>query len=283
MTKRLSGTELAKRIRAQVSVDAERLRENAIIPKLSIAVATDDGSAQWYVGSIVKAANKVGIDVNVVEFSPSVAQDEFTDQVQALATDNTVHGIIVQTPLPASVSLSSVASLVPASKDIDGVNPLSVGQLAIDGHAFAPATATAVVELLKYHDVPLSGKHVVVVGRSNVVGKPVAQLLLRENATVTIAHSRTTNLQELSRASDVLVVAIGRAEFITDKYVSDTTVVVDVGTNTNDEQQLVGDVEASAVDGKAAALSPVPGGIGPVTTAILLRNVAAAAENQEVQ
>lgn len=277
MTQRLTGSDLAKRIRVQVSADAEQLRTQGVVPKVAITLATEDGSARWYAGSIVKAAKKVGIEADVIELSPTVREQDFSDEVRTLAANNSIHGLIVQTPLPETISLSEIAPLVPVAKDVDGINPVSAGQLAIDGQAFAPATAAAVVELLKNYDVPLSGQHVVVIGRSNVVGKPVAQLLLRENATVTIAHSRTTHLPELTQSSDVLVVAIGRAEHITGDYVNNKTVVIDVGTNTTDDDQLVGDVQASTVDGKAAALTPVPGGIGPVTTAILLRNVIQAA------
>lgn len=279
MTELLSGTDLAKAIRADVTADAEELRSQGVEPKLAIVVATEDSSAQWYVGSIEKAAAKVGISTEVVRLPVSATGDEIGAQVAELAANSSVHGIIIQTPLPEGVSLAALSQLVPVGKDVDGINPLSAGLLASGGDSFAPATAAAVLELLQYHKVPLAGEDVTVIGRSTVVGKPLAQLLLRENATVTVTHSRTKNLKAHAKRSNVLVVAIGRAGFVTDEYVSDQTVVIDVGTNTDADGKLVGDVDAGLVSGVAASLSPVPGGVGPVTTAVLLRNTVAAAKS----
>ncbi|MFE4462598.1 bifunctional 5,10-methylene-tetrahydrofolate dehydrogenase/5,10-methylene-tetrahydrofolate cyclohydrolase, partial [Nocardia tengchongensis] len=177
------------------------------------------------------------------------------------------------------VGLDDVSSAIAAAKDVDGVSPLSLGLLAAGLPGFPPATSEAVVELAKFHQIPLAGRHVAVVGRSNVVGKPLLQLLLAENATVTIAHSRTIDLPAVTSAADVVVAAVGRAGLITADHVREGAVVIDVGTNEDDNGNITGDVNADAVTGKAAALSPVPGGVGPVTTALLMRHVVQAAES----
>jgi len=198
--------------------------------------------------------------------------------VDALCVDENVHGVIVQTPLPNGATLEDLASAIVVTKDIDGANPLSLGRLAAGLPAFTPATAEAVVAILDHHEVELTGRHVAVVGRSTVVGKPAAHLLLDKNATVTVCHSRTKDLASItSAAADVVVAAAGRAGLVTAEHVRPGAVVVDVGTNPIEDGGLVGDVDASSVTEKAAALTPVPGGVGPVTTALLLQHTVHAA------
>ena len=198
--------------------------------------------------------------------------------VDALCVDENVHGVIVQTPLPNGATLEDLASAIVVTKDIDGANPLSLGRLAAGLPAFTPATAEAVVAILDHHEVELTGRHVAVVGRSTVVGKPAAHLLLDKNATVTVCHSRTKDLASItSAAADVVVAAAGRAGLVTAEHVRPGAVVVDVGTNPTEDGGLVGDVDASSVTEKAAALTPVPGGVGPVTTALLLQHTVQAA------
>jgi methylenetetrahydrofolate dehydrogenase (NADP+)/methenyltetrahydrofolate cyclohydrolase len=237
-----------------------------------VVTATADPASAWYVRSIAAAAAKAGIVCDVIEARASSA--EVSAALSALSADPAVHGIILQTPLPEGASLAELAGAIDVGKDVDGANPASLGRLVAGLPAFAPATAEAVVALLDHHGVAVASQRVVVVGRSVVVGKPVAHLLLDRDATVTICHSRTRDLASVTRQADILVVAAGRARLIGPAHVAPDAVVIDVGTNPGPDGSLVGDVDPSVA---AAALSPVPGGVGPVTTALLLRHVAEAA------
>ncbi len=273
----LSGKELAATIRTETSAKAAELTEAGTPPKLAVVVATADESSAWYVRSIATAAEKVGIACDIVDLGPDAASGDIRHKLASLCTDETVHGVIVQTPLPDGAKLADLAGAIAFEKDIDGANPLSLGRLAAGLPAFAPATAEAVVAILDHHKVELTGRHVAVVGRSTVVGKPAAHLLLDKNATVTVCHSRTKDLAAVTSAADVVVVAVGRAGLVTAEHVRPGAVVVDVGTNLTDDGGLVGDVDASSVTEKAGALTPVPGGVGPVTTALLLQHTVQAA------
>ena len=269
----LSGRELATAIRAAAAAQAAELSAVNRQPRLAVVSATDDEASAWYVRSLANAAAKEGIACDVLR---TTTANGITATLAQLADDPEVHGVILQTPLPDGASLPALAAVIPLGKDVDGASPESLGRLMAGLPAFAPATAAAVLAVLDYHQVELSGKHAVVVGRSVVVGKPVAHLLLDRNATVTICHSRTTDLPAITRQADVLVVAAGRAGLIGPRHVSPGTTVIDVGTNATADGGLAGDVDP-AVAGVAAALTPVPGGVGPVTTALLLRHVVDAA------
>jgi len=240
-------------------------------PRLSVVTATDDEASAWYVRSLSSAAAKAGIGCEVEDLGPRAAADGIAAQLSALSADPTVAGIILTTPLPGGARLPELAAAIDPAKDVDGANPVSLGRLMTGLPAFAPATAEAVLRLLDHHHVELEGRHAVVVGRSAVVGKPVAHLLLDRNATVTIAHSRTRDLTAITRQADVLVVAAGRAHLIGPDHVTPGATVIDVGTNATPDGGLAGDVDPAVAD--VAALSPVPGGVGPVTTAVLLRHV----------
>jgi methylenetetrahydrofolate dehydrogenase (NADP+)/methenyltetrahydrofolate cyclohydrolase len=250
-------------------------RAPVLAPVLAALMPTDDEAARWYQRSIERVAAKVGITVRV-ETLIGADRPMITDRLDALSADPGVHGIICQTPLPTGVSLQDVGAHIAVGKDVDGANPVSLGRLAAGLPAFAPATAAAVVEILRREQVPLAGTRAVVVGRSVVVGKPVALLLLAENATVTVCHSRTVGLAEVCAEADVLVAAVGRAGLIGAGHIKPGAVVIDVGTNPGPGGGLVGDVDAAGADA-AAALTPVPGGVGPVTTMVLMRQVARAA------
>ncbi|GLX08702.1 bifunctional 5,10-methylenetetrahydrofolate dehydrogenase/5,10-methenyltetrahydrofolate cyclohydrolase [Microbispora sp. NBRC 16548] len=273
----LSGKELAASIRTEAAERAAALTAAGTPPKLAVVVATADESSAWYVRSIARAAEKAGITCDIVDLGADAAPGLIRDRLAALSDDDTVHGIILQTPLPQGAKLEDLAGAIAFEKDVDGANPLSLGRLAAGLPAFAPATAEAVVAILDHHEVDLVGSHVAVVGRSTVVGKPAAHLLLDRNATVTVCHSRTRELAAVTSAADVVVAAVGRAGLITAEHVRAGAVVVDVGTNPTEDGGLVGDVDAVAVADKAGALTPVPGGVGPVTTALLLRHTVNAA------
>ncbi|MGV9677930.1 bifunctional 5,10-methylenetetrahydrofolate dehydrogenase/5,10-methenyltetrahydrofolate cyclohydrolase [Nocardia sp. NPDC003482] len=277
-TTSLTGKQLAADLNAATADRAAALTASGAAPRLVLVVANDDPASGWYVKSLQRAAGKLGIACDTVDLGADASADAIRATLAELSGDPAVDAVMLQTPLPAGVALADVSSSITAAKDVDGVSPHSLGLLATGLPGFPPATAQAVVELAKFHDIPLSGRHVAVVGRSNVVGKPLAQLLLAENATVTVCHSRTTDLPAVTSAADIVVAAAGRAGLITGEHVRAGAVVIDVGTNEGPDGGIVGDVDAESVQGRAAALSPVPGGVGPVTTALLMAHVVRAAE-----
>jgi methylenetetrahydrofolate dehydrogenase (NADP+) / methenyltetrahydrofolate cyclohydrolase len=272
----LSGRELAADIRAGTAAAAAELAAAGRPPRLTVVTATADEASAWYVRSIASAAGKAGIGCEVEDLGPDATAAGLAAQLSALSADPTVNGIILTTPLPGGARLAELAAQIDPAKDVDGANPISLGRLMTGEPAFAPATAEAVLRLLDQHRIELAGQHAVVVGRSAVGGKPVAHLLLDRNATVTICHSRTRDLAAITRQADVLVVAVGRAALIGPEHVAPGTTVIDVGTNATADGGLAGDVDPKVAE-VAGALSPVPGGVGPVTTALLLRHVTDAA------
>jgi methylenetetrahydrofolate dehydrogenase (NADP+)/methenyltetrahydrofolate cyclohydrolase len=280
MTVLLDGKKLAAGIRAAVAAGIAELTKDGPQPALALVIATDDESAAWYARSLQRSAGKVGIAAQLADLGAGATEADIGSVLAELAADPGVHGIVLQTPLPGGVRWDALASAIPLAKDVDGASPLSAGRLMAGLPTFAPATAAAVMELLQASHVPLDGARAVVVGRSMVVGKPLAHLLLARNATVTICHSRTRQLAEVTRQADVLVAAMGRPRFLNDDHIRPGATVIDVGTTPDADGNLVGDVDAERAAGVAGALSPVPGGVGPVTTALLLRNTALAAERQ---
>lgn len=277
-TASLTGKELAAAINADSKERAAALTAAGTAPTLALIVANDDPASAWYVNSLRKAAERLGIACERIDLGADASAETIRAELSARSADPATDAIMLQTPLPAGVNLDDVSSAIAATKDVDGVSPLSLGLLASGLDGFVPATSEAVVELLKHHGIALQGRLVTVVGRSNIVGKPLAQLLLAENATVTVAHSRTADLAAVTTPADIVVAAAGRIGLVTGKHIGEGAVVIDVGTNEAEDGGIVGDVEAASVIGKAAALSPVPGGVGPVTTALLMRHVVVAAE-----
>lgn len=274
----LTGRARADEIRAEVAQLAAELTQAGTQPRLAVVVATRDESTAWYVRSIARAAAKSGLACDLVTLDADAEPAAIRGTLERLSADPAVHGVILQTPLPEGAVAAELAAALAPDKDVDGANPLSLGRLAAGLPAFPPATAEAVVQLLDAHGIPLAGRTVAVVGRSTVVGKPLAHLLLDRDATVTVCHSRTAQLAAVTRQSDIVVAAAGRAGLITADHVRQGAVVVDVGTNPTPEGGLTGDVDAASVAPKAAALSPVPGGVGPLTTALLLRHTVLAAQ-----
>jgi methylenetetrahydrofolate dehydrogenase (NADP+) / methenyltetrahydrofolate cyclohydrolase len=278
----LSGRELAAEIRAGTAAQAAELTGAGRPPRLAIVTARADEASAWYVRSLATAAAKAGIGCEITDLSPAIeaapgsATAIIWTALAELSAAAAVHGIILQTPLPAGARLAELAEAIDPGQDVDGANPTSLGRIMTGLPAFAPATAQAVVRLLEHHRIALAGRHAVVVGRSAVVGKPLAHLLLDRDATVTISHSRTRELAAITVQADVLVVAAGRAGLIGPEHVAPGATVIDVGTNATPDGGLAGDVDPK-VGQVAGALSPVPGGVGPVTTALLLRHVTEAA------
>ena len=277
MTRILGGGELSAAIRADVTARAGVLRESGVQPKLAVVTATDDESTAWYVRSIAKAATRTGIDCQIVDLGATADQNDVLSALVELSADPDVHGIILQTPLPEGVDVTSLRTAIIPDKDVDGANPLSLGRLLANQPAFAPATAAAVMALLDHHEVPLRGRVASVVGRSVVVGTPVAHLLVQRDATVTVCHHHTVDLAASTRNAEIVVVAVGVPGLVTAEHVADGAIVVDVGTTATDDGALLGDVDSASVEGRAGGLTPVPGGVGPVTTALLLANTITAA------
>jgi len=284
----LDGKETARRVREELVARVTKLKEAGVPPKLRVVLVGEDPASRVYVKNKGKSAREIGIDGDTVEVPATVSQAELERLLDDLGADATVHGILLQLPLPNGLDAERCVRRIPPEKDVDGLHPVNVGDLARGTPRFAPCTPYGVVELLERYDLPISGKHVVIVGRSNLVGRPLASLLLlkgdRGDATVTVAHSRSTDLPAICRQADILVAAIGRARMITRDMVKPGAVVVDVGINRIDDPttpsggRLVGDVDFDAVKDVASWITPVPGGVGPMTVAMLLANTVQAAE-----
>lgn len=274
----IDGRAIADREVTSLAGEVKHLKASGVAPTVAIIAAGDDPASASYRRAIVKLFDQLEIDVRVRALLDSTTTRDVVKVVSRDAEDPSVHGILVQTPLPAGVNLNEVSTAIPYAKDIDGVNPLTLGRLSSGLSSHVPATAAAVMRTIAESGVRLAGKRAVVIGRSLTVGKPAAMLLLAENATVTMCHSRTERMPQVAREADVLVVAIGRAQFVTGEYVAPGAVVIDVGINMKDGS-MVGDVDAEAM-GHAGFLTPVPGGVGPVTNTMLARNLLRAAAGQ---
>ena len=277
----IDGKKIAAEIGAGLATRVAALRADGVVPGLTIVVATEDESTAWYVRSLVRAATKLDIAAGVVELPTDADAPTIRTALAAAGADPSVHGVICQTPLPGALRLTDVAGAIPPEVDVDGANPVSLGLLAAGSPAaFAPATAAAVLRILDAEGVELAGRRAVVIGRSTVVGKPAALLLLDRHATVTVCHSRTADLPAVAREAEILVAAVGRAGLVTADYVQPGAVVIDVGTNATPDGGLVGDVDTAAVEQVAGAVTPVPGGVGPVTTMLLMEHVVTVAERR---
>jgi methylenetetrahydrofolate dehydrogenase (NADP+)/methenyltetrahydrofolate cyclohydrolase len=276
----LRGGPIATVIREQVAADVAAFRaEYGFAPALAVVVVGKDAPSAVYLHKILDGCRLVGIEDRLVELAADAGEAEIGAAIRALQADAHVAGIITQMPLPPGITLRSVIDVLDPLRDIDGIHPLNAGLLSLGYDGFLPATAHAAVEILLRSDVKVSGRHAVVVGRSNIVGKPAALLLLRENATVTVCHSRTADLGDVIRTGDIVVVAVGRPGLVTGDMLKPGAVVVDVGINVV-EGKLVGDVDFASASQVASAITPVPGGVGPLTNAILLTHLVRAAQDQ---
>jgi methylenetetrahydrofolate dehydrogenase (NADP+)/methenyltetrahydrofolate cyclohydrolase len=276
----LLGAPIAAEIRASVERDVAAFRgRHGYAPALAVLIVGRYAPSAVYLNQILKSCAKVGIEGRLVEIPGRASSTAVRQEIERLNADPLVAGVIVQMPLPKRIPLSAVIDTLDPAKDIDGLHPRNAGLMTLGYEGFLPTTAHAAVEILKRSGIPLAGRRAVVVGRSNVVGKPAALLLMREHATVTICHSRTTNLEHYTRDAEILVVAAGRPGLITGTMLSKGVIVVDVGINVVDDR-LVGDVDFESASTVAAAITPVPGGVGPVTNALLLTHLVRAAQDQ---
>jgi len=284
MTARIiDGKQIAACRRAVLAERVTRLAQSGLVPGLTVVIVGEDPASQVYVRMKQKACAEIGITSNKVALPASTTEAELLGIVEALNADAAVHGILVQLPLPGHIDTSAVLDAIDPSKDVDGFHPVNVGRMVTGQDAFLPCTPHGVMVLLDEAGVELSGAEAVVVGRSNIVGKPVALMLLARDATVTVCHSRTRELAEKIARADVVVAAVGRPEMIKGSWLKEGAVVIDVGVNRLDDGRLVGDVEFSSAVERASAITPVPGGVGPMTIAMLLENTVCAAEKRAGQ
>jgi methylenetetrahydrofolate dehydrogenase (NADP+)/methenyltetrahydrofolate cyclohydrolase len=275
----LHGRPLAEKIKTETRARAEKLRERKIQPRLAIVGLGGDPAAHSYVQRLERSAVEFGIETTGGFMARDTTEEQLITHLERLSMDRTVNGILLLTPLPGALDEAHVIDHIAIAKDVEGMHPFNMGFLADGRPRFVPSTADAVVQLLKFYDVPLEGAHAVIIGRSTVIGRPAAYLLLAENATVTIAHRRTKALERLTQMADIVVVGVGRPAFLTGAMVRPGATVIDAGINMT-PNGLAGDVELQSVATVAGALSPVPGGLGTVTAALLLRNVLTATERQ---
>jgi methylenetetrahydrofolate dehydrogenase (NADP+) / methenyltetrahydrofolate cyclohydrolase len=277
LAKILDGKAVAAEVRSEVATDVARLKDRGVLVRLDVILVGDDPASATYVRMKQKDCAEVGIESRAHRFEAYTPQRELAALVERLNADPAVSGFFIQLPLPEGLDPLALLSEIDPAKDVDGLSPLSVGRLSIGLPSLLPCTPHGVVQLLRRSGVEIQGREAVVIGRSNLVGKPLAQLLLRENATVTVCHSRTKNLPEVARRAELLVVAAGRREFVDAEYVGEGAVVVDVGIHAREGGGLVGDVRFEEVEPVASWISPVPGGVGPMTRAMLLYNTVQAA------
>jgi len=273
MSQLIDGKRVASQMRATIREEAGRLlASTGKRPNLTVVILGENPASQSYVRSKKKSAADVGFDSDVLELSAQTTESELLNLIGKLNADDGVHGILVQLPLPDHIDEQAVIRKISVEKDVDGFHPEQVGGLSIGLDVLEPCTPSGIMALLNFYDIDVAGMNAVIIGRSNIVGKPIANMLLRKHATVTVTHSRTKNLAEITRQADLVVVAIGRPYFLTADMVKEGVVVIDVGINRTEEGKLVGDVDFSEVEKKASYITPVPGGVGPMTITMLLSN-----------
>lgn len=271
------GNELASKFREEMKHELEGLKQEGIEPGLTVVIVGEDPASKSYVKAKSKACDQIGIRSNVIELPADTTEQELVTLVQSLNEDDTVHGILVQLPLPKQIREEVIIETISPEKDVDGFHPTTIGKMLTGQDTFFPCTPFGIVKMVQSQNIPIEGKHVVVVGRSNIVGKPVGQLFLNENATVTYCHSKTKNLKEITRQADILIVAVGRIHMITAEHVKEGAVVIDVGVNRKEDGKLTGDVDFASVEPVASYITPVPKGVGPMTITMLLHNTIKAA------
>ena len=279
----IDGKKISTEIKDELKVTVEELKKQGVETCLAVIQVGDDPASSIYARNKKRACAYVGIESLSYELPEETTEDQLVKLVKELNENDNVHGILVQLPLPKHINADTIIRKISPDKDVDGFHPESVGRLCIGEPGFVSCTPAGIIQLLKRSGIEIEGKECVVVGRSNIVGKPMSILLLRENGTVTITHSRTKDLKEVTGRADILVVAIGKPKFITADYVKEGAVVIDVGMHRNEENKLCGDVDFDDIKDKVSAITPVPGGVGPMTIAMLMYNCVEAAKGQEVE
>lgn len=276
----IDGKALAKKVREGLKLEVDELKKKGIIPKLAVIMVGDDKASSVYVRNKSKACEEIGIEFEEYLKDSSTTQEELISLIKELNNREDIHGILLQSPIPDGLDIREAFNTIDYRKDVDGFNPINVGKLSIGEDCFISCTPHGVIKMLEEYNIETEGKRAVIIGRSNIVGKPLIQCLLNKNATVTVCHSRTKNIKDITKEADILVAALGRPKFVTEDMVKDGAVVIDVGINRNEDGKLVGDVDFENVSKKASYITPVPGGVGPMTVAMLMYNVVKAAKLQ---
>ncbi len=278
MAEIINGKELAKKIKKELKEEVIKLKENGINPKLAVIMVGNDSGSQVYVRNKSKACEKVGIDFKEYLFEENISEDFLLETIHKLNNDSSVHGILLQSPVPKHININKAFQTILPEKDVDGFNPVNVGKLTIGEDTFISCTPYGIIKMLEEYNIETEGKNAVILGRSNIVGKPMIQCMLNKNSTVTVCHSKTKNIEEITKKADIIISAIGRPKFVKENMVKDGAVVIDVGINRLEDGTICGDVDYEAVSRKASYITPVPGGVGPMTIAMLLVNVVKSAK-----
>ncbi|HDT7979122.1 TPA: bifunctional methylenetetrahydrofolate dehydrogenase/methenyltetrahydrofolate cyclohydrolase [Enterococcus faecalis] len=277
----INGRELADQMKAEIQKDVEKMTQQGIQPGLVVLLVGENPASQTYVRNKERAAAKIGILSKVEKLPETISEEELLAEIDKYNQDSRFHGILVQLPLPNHIDEEKILLAIDPKKDVDGFHPMNLGRLFVGKPEMIPCTPYGIMKMFEAYDIDLTGKRAVVIGRSNIVGKPMAQLLLMKNATVTIAHSKTEHLAEVAKEADILVVAIGRGHFVTKEFVKPGAVVIDVGMNRNQEGKLIGDVAFDEVSEIASYITPVPKGVGPMTITMLMYQTVEAAKKQK--
>ena len=281
MSKIIDGKELAKKVRLELKDEVEKLKKDENIhPKLAVIMVGSDPASQIYVRNKSKACDEIGIEFEEFLLDENTTQKELLDLIDRLNENEKVNGILLQSPIPKNLDINEAFRRISPEKDVDGFNPVNVGKLTLGQKGFVSCTPFGVIKMLEEYNIDIEGKNAVVLGRSNIVGKPMSQCLLNKNATVTICHSKTKNINDITKNADIIVAAIGKKEFLKGDMVKEGAVVIDVGINRGEDGKLKGDVDFDEVSKKASYITPVPGGVGPMTIAMLMTNVVKAAKDQ---
>ncbi|KGX88837.1 bifunctional methylenetetrahydrofolate dehydrogenase/methenyltetrahydrofolate cyclohydrolase FolD [Pontibacillus litoralis] len=273
----INGRELADDLRAQMKDEVSKLHEQGIYPSLTVVLVGENPASLSYVKGKERASKKIGMHSNLIQLPASTSEQQLLGLIDQLNNDTTVHGILVQLPLPSHISEDIIIEAISPAKDVDGFHPISIGRMIAGKDTFLPCTPYGIMTMLDEKGITVEGKHAVILGRSRIVGKPIGQMLLNRHATVTYCHSRTKQLDRYLQQADILIVAIGQAHFITDKQIKEDAVVIDVGINRLEDGSIVGDVDFDSAKEKASYITPVPKGVGPMTITMLLQNTIKAA------
>lgn len=273
MAEIINGKKLAKEIREDLKIKCEELKERGIKPKLAVIMVGDDNASQVYVRNKSKVCDEIGIEFEEYLLDENIEQKVLLDLIEKLNKDKNIHGILLQSPIPEHLDINEAFRTIAPEKDVDGFNPLNVGKLCLNQDTFVSCTPYGIMKMFEAYNIDLTGKNVTILGRSNIVGKPLIQCCLNKNATVTVCHSKTKDLKQHTQNADVVIAAIGKSKFVTEDMIKPGAVVIDVGINRSDDGNITGDVDFENVYNKASYITPVPGGVGPMTIAMLMNNV----------
>lgn len=276
----IDGKELAKKTRQNLKIECDELKSKGITPKLAVIMVGDNPASKVYVRSKSKACQEVGVEYEEYLLDSNITQKELIDLIKKLNNDKNINGILLQSPIPKHLDINEAFRTIDYHKDVDGFHPMNVGKLTLGQDTFVSCTPYGVMRMFEEYNIDLCGKNVVILGRSNIVGKPLTQCCLNKNATITVCHSKTQNTKKLTKEADIVISAIGKPKFITEDMIKEGAIVIDVGINRDENGKIVGDVDFENVKQKASYITPVPGGVGPMTVAMLINNVIKAAKNQ---